>query len=263
MIKFNRFASSFICSLPLFFSVASMPFLDAFVFDEEAYQYLDNIAIRVGTDKSSLHHDYMRVYSRYFGRIKDEPLKFLEIGVEFGASIKLWEEYFTKAELHFVDLHLGNLTFTPLRSKLHIADQANPEQLLEVMKTTGGEFDIILDDGGHTMLQQITTFKTLFPYIKRGGIYIIEDLHTSYWTQPNGYWLHKHHPDLTPVKIDPYSTVEFLKSLIDDLNYVGARTAVTSHREENLERVRSELTEYRENIESITFYDSLCFIIKK
>jgi hypothetical protein len=52
---------------------------------------------------------------------------------------------------------------------------------LERLAETYGPFDIVLDDGGHTMKQQIVTIKTLFPHVKNGGVFVVEDTHTSYW----------------------------------------------------------------------------------
>ena len=114
--------------------------------------------------------------------LEDKPIKFLEIGIFEGASVKLWEEYFKNADLHFIDITFQNIKHFSNRSHYHLCDQENPESLQAFIQKTGGDFDLIIDDGGHTMKQQITSFVTLFPYLKSGGIYIIEDLHTSYWS---------------------------------------------------------------------------------
>jgi hypothetical protein len=129
-----------------------------------------------------------------------------------------------------------------------LCDQGNSHELQRFVQLSGGNFDIILDDGGHTMQQQITSFTVLFPHVKSGGMYIIEDLHTSYWSSFGGG--------------GPNSTVNFLKSLIDEVNYVGMRTSRASHLLLSPETLK-ELNIYREQIQSIHFYDSVAIIIKR
>ncbi len=220
-----------------------------FKFDEEEYRYLDQLALPC-TDKSSSFHDYMEVYSHYFYKIKDKPIKFLEIGICRGGSVELWEKYFTNAELHFIDLSLDLLSYSAKRANYHLLDQSNVEQLTHFINKTGGQFDIILDDGGHTMIQQLTSFKTLFPHLMKGGLYIIEDLHTSYWPVFGGG---KGHPN---------TTVEFLKSLVDDVNFIGDKMGRASRRQD-LSTIQNELNIYRDQILGIHFYTSVCIIIKK
>lgn len=108
---------------------------------------------------------------------------------------------------------------------------------------------MILDDGGHTMVQQVISFKYLFPHVKSGGLYIIEDLHISYWERFGG-------------GDHPRTTIAFLKGLIDDLNFVGAHSARASHLNIDPATVK-ELNLFRAEIESIHFYDSVAIIIKR
>ncbi len=223
---------------------------------EEAYRHLDNLAILSGTDKSSHFHDYTKVYAFYFDSIKDAKLNFMEIGVQRGYSVCLWENYFKNANLHFIDISYQLLSYNPKRAFLHTADQSNPDQLTAVADQIQGGLDIIIDDGGHLMDQQITSFKALFPYLNSGGIYIIEDLHTSYWASCGGGG-YPGHP-----RYSAQSATEFLKTLIDDVNFVGARTGCANH-DRDLRGIDSELNEYRKQILSMTFYDSLCVIIKR
>jgi len=247
-----------LCRSTIFFAVLSVmfPLFCSSLKAESPYEYLDRLATESGADKASYGHNYTKVYAKLFDGIKDDPLKLLEIGVCAGASVKLWERYLPNADLYFIDIDLSNISFRPSRSQLFQADQSKADELLAVMNTTGGQFDIILDDGGHTMDQQIISFKTLFPFLKSGGVYIIEDLHTSYWSWFGGGG------NLNSPSTSPSSTVEFLKQLIDDVNFVGARTAKANH-DKNLDHIRQELTSYREEILSMTFYDSLCFITKR
>jgi Methyltransferase domain len=218
----------------------------------EDYRQMDEIALRTGADKGSHFHNYTEIYSKYFAPLKSKPIKFLEIGIHRGASVQLWEEYFQSAELHFIDITLERLEYTAKRSHYHLCDQENPTALNHFIEKTGGNFDVILDDGGHTMKQQINSFITLFPHIKSGGMYIIEDLHTSYWS----HWPGRFEAD------DARSTVEFLKALIDDVNHVDAITERASHLAIPPE-VLEKLNLYQREIFSIHFYDSVAIILKR
>ncbi len=214
----------------------------------DEYRYLDEIAVRVGADKNSTYHNYTEIYSRYFAPLKEKPIKFLEIGLDRGASVKLWEEYFKNADLHFMDITLKRAEYFSIRSHYHKCDQENQSDLQHFIEITDGNFDIILDDGGHTMNQQLTSLAALFPHVKSGGMYIIEDLHTSYWPQFGGR--------------GNDTTVNFLKSLVDEINYIGATTGQASHRAIP-PNIAEGLNIYKKDIFSIHFYDSVAIIIKR
>ncbi len=199
-----------------------------FKIDEKEYKIMDKLALSLDPNrdsgKSSNWHNYTEIYSYYFKNIKNKPFKFLEIGINKGSGVRLWESYFENAELHFIDISLDHVNYFSDRSQYHIADQANPEQLLEVVRKVGGKFDIIIDDGGHTMTQQIVNFTTLFPYLNSGGMYIVEDLHTSYWKSHGGNGSKE-----APLA-GPNTAIEFFKDLVDEVNFVGARTGESSRR---------------------------------
>jgi hypothetical protein len=220
-----------------------------------AYTYLDELALQAGTHKSSKYHNYTEIYSSLFDKIKNEPLKLLEIGIGSGESVLLWEKYFPNADLHFLDIEPAS-EFLPASERFHYyqCDQGNPLNLIEFAKKSGGNFDVIIDDGGHEMEQQQVSFKTLFPHLKKGGMYIIEDLHTSYWAKYGG----------GGTKLEPCpsatSTTEFLKKLIDELNFIGASTGSANHQ---TSRDIQPMNIYQRDIFSLTFYDSLCVITKR
>ena len=115
---------------------------------------------------------------------------------------------------------------------------------LEKVNTKHGGFDIVIDDGGHTWYQQQTTFEFLFPRINPDGMYVIEDLSTSY------------------LKGSIYDTgnptmVEFLKRIMDDLNLNGKSTCGVK------ELKGKSLTLYEQWLESIFFFKGLCIIKKR
>lgn len=212
------------------------------------------------TDKGPSGHNYTEIYEKYFNELQHKPLKFLEIGFLIGGSARMWDAYFSQAQLHFIDVSeelfqkygygLSN------RCHLHIADQSNADDLLQFIEKVGGEFDIIIDDGGHKMHQQITSFKTLFPFVKSGGLYIIEDLHTSYW-QPFGGM-----GTIGAPNAEGQTTIRFLQSLVDDVSYIGAFTGYADVGKCPGE-LYEKLTYYQKHIQSIHFYGSVCFILKR
>jgi hypothetical protein len=147
--------------------------------------FLDDLGLKYGTDKSSLRHGYLDIYEKYFREMKDKPINVLEIGIFNGASLKMWEEYFSNAQIYAIDIDPEKLLNFG-RVKSYVANQEKREDLLNVINHIG-ECDIIIDDGGHTMLQQQVTLGCLFPHLKQNGIYCIEDLHTSYLRKRRGF----------------------------------------------------------------------------
>ncbi len=219
------------------------------------------LAGKHGTDKGPRWHNYTRIYEKYFAAIRDEPIKLLEIGFLKGQSARMWREYFPNAELHFIDVEPSK--FTTYGSDLadscffHVADQQSPEDLSGVIERCGGEFDIIVDDGGHTMQQQLVSFRELFPHLKSGGVYVIEDLHTSYWRDMFGGGGTRQRP-----RAGAGTTIGFLQQLVDDVNYINARIGCADV-DKNIRALEHELFSYQKHVASLHFYPGLCFIFKR
>ena len=177
--------------------------------------------------------EFLEIYDKHFFPWKDKHTRLLEIGVQYGGSLKIWREYFKDLELTGVDILPGCTQYATDTTKILIGDQSNRDFLESL-----GSFDIVIDDGGHTMVQQQETFKVLFPKLSSGGIYVIEDTHTSYWKQ---------------FQDSSLKTTDFVKSLTDQIN---ADATMSSRCEE----VRIENTY---EISSIHFYESVILIHKK
>ena len=125
--------------------------------------------------------DYFDVYHRYFSRFRGERITFVEIGVQNGGSLRMWRDYFgPQARLIGVDVDPRCKALEAEGFEIWIGDQASPEFWQEFLSKTPS-LDIVLDDGGHTMEQQINTFKALFPALVHGGVFLCEDTHTSYF----------------------------------------------------------------------------------
>jgi hypothetical protein len=130
----------------------------------------------------------------------------LEIGVFHGGSLEMWHNYFGPGcRVYGVDIDPRCKMFEDENTKIFIGDQADRDFLTR-LRAMVPLADILVDDGGHTMNQQITTFEMLFRHVKDDGVYVCEDLHTSYWRDFGGG--HR----------ESGSFLEFSKRLIDQLN---------------------------------------------
>jgi hypothetical protein len=112
-------------------------------------------------------------------RFVGQPVTMIEIGVTNGSSLFLWRDFLgPQAKLVGLDI-AERKRVTPPGSQVFIGDQADPEFLKRVVAEVGAP-TILLDDGGHTMRQMITTFEVLYPLMPSPSVYIIEDTHTAF-----------------------------------------------------------------------------------
>lgn len=145
---------------------------------------LNEIFNKWGSDKGDQNgakHNYANFYERFVGNKKDNELLILEIGVDNGNSLRAWYEYFPKGTILGLDIN-DKTGFDNDRVSTFVLDQSDENQLINFSnecREKGYEFDVILDDGSHHMLDQQITFGYLFPLLKSKGVYFIEDLHTS------------------------------------------------------------------------------------
>ncbi|MBQ0804735.1 MAG: hypothetical protein KBT65_07705 [Sulfitobacter sp.] len=157
---------------------------------------LDKLAHDMGTDKSSRTHDYMRLYEFLFKPFKDEEFCFMELGVGLprinAASLRSWRQFFTKARIVGVDNDKRVEKFSGDEFKIRIGDASDPAFLTELSETY--QPSIVLDDASHKWSHQITAFKTMFPLLPPGGLYVIEDIFTSF-PMPIKYDVYADHPE--------------------------------------------------------------------
>jgi Methyltransferase domain len=145
---------------------------------------LTSLGLTHHTDK--VEHGFCTFYHTHLDRVRQDVRKVLEIGILRGASLRMWRDYFPNATIHGFDL---NALAGPLPDRIHLhqGDQANRDSLRRLLQTTGSDFDLIVDDGGHTMEQQQVSLGVLFPHLRPGGLYALEDLHTSFMPAINYY----------------------------------------------------------------------------
>ncbi len=186
---------------------------------------------KYGTDKVS--HGFCEVYHELFKDKREEVKNVLEIGVFFGASIKMWKDYFPNAIIHGIDTFegiqgngdkfndAGRFTYEisdneelKNRIKLFCFNQSNEHDLISFCNLNEEKYDIIIDDGSHLMRDQQITLKYLFPLVKQGGYYIIEDLHSS--IDNKFYDVKKDYSNTTKKMIEYYwKTGELVSEYID------------------------------------------------
>jgi hypothetical protein len=183
---------------------------------------------------------YFDIYDRYFNRYRNKKIVVLEIGVFQGGSLQMWKNYFGRqAKIYGIDIDPKCKSFEEENIEILIGSQSDRKFLKEV-KSQIPPIDILIDDGGHTMQQQIITYEELFPHIKEDGIYLCEDLHTSYWMKYYGGGYKRRG-----------TFIEYSKNFIDYLN--------AYHSRQKLFRVN----DFTKSVDSIHYYDSIIVIEKK
>jgi hypothetical protein len=181
---------------------------------------------------------YLEIYERYFAQYRNTPVRMLEIGVFKGGSLEMWREYFGEAATIFgIDINPDCAGYVTAPNQVRIGSQDDPLFLKRVMSEMGTP-DIVLDDGSHIGRHQRKSFDTLFPLIKAGGLYVIEDLHTSYW--PEGF-AGGYRRDST--------AIGHIKQMIDDMHAWYHNCPAT--------------TPAKTDIGAIHIYDSIAFIEKQ
>lgn len=179
---------------------------------------LDDLAIRTGTDKSSAHHNYAVIYEQYFKHLQHESILFIECGIggyEYpergGEGLRMWREWFTKARIIGIDIHKKDFAIPGVEI---IQCSQDNEYMSEICEGA----NVFIDDGGHTSPLVTKTFGLVWPVLAAGGIYVIEDIETSYGSYGN--WA-----DAAPLNDYNYPTgINLCRSIIDHVNckYSGA-----------------------------------------
>lgn len=202
---------------------------------------LDALAERYGTDKGPSDHNYTPLYEKYLGRHRDEPLTLLEMGVWQGASLRMWREYFPNATIVGIDNKDRNIHI--LGVEMLFSDQDNPH-LVKAMSDLDPPPSVIIDDASHVSSKTIRTFQNLFPILQPGGIYVIEDLQTSY---------DETHYGLSEASFDPErswrgnpTAMQFCKRLADEVN----------------SSLFPERHRLGFDVASVQFFPNICFITK-
>jgi hypothetical protein len=149
--------------------------------DLECMNSLQHLGEKFNTDKAT-RHSYLDIYDGLFSKIRRAPIKLLEIGVDNGCSLRMWDKFFTNKESRIVgcDLHLKreSLRDLEINDKIFLVegDQSNFSFLSQLI-VDFAPFDIVIDDGSHNLDHQLFTYAVLGSLTRK--FYVIEDLYTS------------------------------------------------------------------------------------
>lgn len=206
---------------------------------------LNKLVLIHKTDKGN-QHKYTRHYQKHFQFLRKKKLNILEIGVggyedplSGGNSLRMWKHYFPNSSVYALDIH-EKTRLQEKRLKIFRGSQTDENFLKDVFNKIGS-LDIIIDDGSHINEHVIVSFKILFPLLKEGGVYVIEDTQTSYWPEYGGESENLNKPG---------TLMNFFKGLIDGLNY------------KEFKRTGYKPCYFDKNIASIHFYHNLIFVYK-
>jgi len=175
---------------------------------------------------------YFPIYERHFQAFVYRPLTFIEIGCGLGGSLQMWKRYFGP---HATIVGIDILPECKAYEEDQIEVRIGPQQDTRFLQTIVDEFgqpDIVLDDGSHMMGHVIKTFEFLYPRVARNGVYMVEDLHTSYWEEYEGGFRR------------PGTFIEQCKGMLDELNAEHTRDAFPP-------------TEFTKTTLAMHFYDSV------
>lgn len=184
---------------------------------------------------------YFEIYDRHFNKFRNQEVHVVEFGVYQGGSLHMWKNYFgPRCHIYGVDINPACKDLEEDQITIFIGDQED-RSFLQNLRSKLPRIDIFIDDGGHMMNQQIVTFEEMFPPVQENGIYVCEDLHTSYWPKFGG-GIH-----------EPNTFINYSKNLIDDLHSFHLQTdSITDHSKE-----------FCRSAHSIHFYDSVVVIEKQ
>lgn len=181
---------------------------------------------------------YFDIYETHFSRFRNKEVTILEIGVFHGGSLQMWKHYFgSKARIYGVDIDPRTKELEEDNITILIGSQSDRRFLRNLTKQIP-PIDILIDDGGHKMKQQIITFEELFGHVKPDGVFLCEDLHTSYRLAYGGG--HKRSGTF----------VEYSKNFIDYLHAFHS------------EQLSLPVSEFTKTVKGVHFYDSIVVIEK-
>jgi hypothetical protein len=183
---------------------------------------------------------YFEIYERHFSRFRGTEVIVVEFGVSQGGSLQMWKKYFgPKAKIYGIDINPHCKGLAEEQIEILIGNQEDRKFLKSLTKIIP-KIDILIDDGGHTMAQQINTYEEIFPFVDKNGVYLCEDLHTSYWPQWGGGYKKRG------------TFIEYSKNFID---YINAWHSVQTK--------KLKVTEFTKSVHSLHYYDSILVIEKR
>ena len=203
------------------------------------------------TDKWDGYFDFFELL---LNPLRDQPVRLLEIGVQNGGSLQVWEEYFSGAEIIVgcdIDERCETIPYHNERMHVVIGDAAD-KAVAEEIRAFSPAFDIIVDDGSHVSQDIVQAFGHFLPMLAAGGRYIVEDLHCAFWDDWGG-GLNR-----------PLSVMDFFSRLVDAVNLEswGSRSELEKHLAPFFPGgLDDDLFQAVSAIERIIFGPSICGIV--
>lgn len=207
---------------------------------------LAELAIKYKSDKHG-HHDYCNTYEQYFAPLKNEVFTFIELGIggyEYpdrgGAGLKMWYDYFPNARIVGVDKFIKK-GLSNDRTAIYQGSQADPQLFngIDGIIDIEGRPRIVIDDASHMNGLTIQSFELLFPQLQDGGIYVVEDIESSWWEE--------HDFDGCRNREDMHAptTINYFRKLLNEVS----------------SKYNGEPEKF--GIKSVHFYSNLIIILKK
>jgi hypothetical protein len=181
---------------------------------------------------------YFDVYERHFAPFRNTPVNVLEVGIYQGGSLRMWKDYFgPQASIFGFDINPHCKSLEEEGVSISIGNQEDKTDLRQLADRLPA-IDILIDDGGHLPRQQINTFEVFYPRLSENGIYLCEDLHSSYLKDHKGGY-------------KKATFIEYAKDLIDQLNAWHSETD------------RLVVNDFTRSTYGLHFYESMLVIEKK
>jgi len=150
---------------------------------KESRNYVEELMYKYKSDKSRDDHSYVKLYNMIFASIRHSVTNITEIGISHGQSIQAWFRYFPNADIHGFDVKWygedvvkNNLEHLKPRVHTHIVNILENNITMSGLGFLPESMDIIIDDGPHSVSSQEGFLQKIFPCLKPGGYYIIEDI---------------------------------------------------------------------------------------
>tara|TARA_B100002019_G_scaffold192898_1_gene166912 strand:- start:207 stop:857 length:651 start_codon:yes stop_codon:yes gene_type:complete len=204
---------------------------------------MHKLAKKYGTDKVT-RHNYHNIFPFYIEKFYDKSGGMIEIGLKKGASLRMHLHLFPK--MHVYGLDIDPKQKDGDRHTIIKCDQSLETDLKNAMTKIKHPIYYINDDGSHIPEHQVLTFNVMFPKLESGGVYIIEDIETSYWKNRKIYGRY----DVKYGIYHPKNCIEIFKKVVDGVNNKYSKT------------YSSEI-HHQEKIHSVTFAENCIIIIKK
>ena len=207
-------------------------------------------------------NNYFEIYEKLLSKFKNKKITIVEVGVGDGGSLYMWKSFFgKKSRVIGIELNPDSKKLKKDGFEIFIGDQSDKEFWRKFYKQVG-KIDVLIDDGGHTNIQQITTLVESIKFIKDNGLIIIEDTHTSFmkkkgFRNPSKYSLinfstkiiesmHRRNPSIKK-SLNIFSNrifaIEYFDSLV--VFKINKKQCKKSFNLENNKKLRNLFSDYR------------------